>query len=234
MLNVCVSSPKSQCLLIPGNWPDSHAQEASWLIPFLVTQPLPYLLVPKACFHRLCSWACNSFQGVWSVKGIVLPLRSEQDYSFPQKRALVVSWWMNRDLWLHGFSGTLGGPDSAVSIRGRWSKLSALKHLRGFSGPPCRWWGHCGWVGHFTDGPFGSTHILECLAVCICRNSLNLIKKRCISVSVSYNSVNPKPGLGDNLEVWGGEGGAIKRRRRVSPKAYGRFMSIMAKTITIL
>ena len=53
-------------------------------------------------------------------------------------------------------------------------------------------------------------------------------------MSVSYNSVNPKPGLGDNLEVWGGEGGAIKRGRRVSPMAYGRFMSIMAKTITIL
>ena len=103
-----------------------------------MTYSLPYLLVPKTCF-QLCSWACNSFQGVCSVKGLVLPLQSEQDYFFPQQRALAVSWWINRDLWLRGFSGTLGGPDSTVSIRGRWLRLSVFKHLRGFSGPPCRW-----------------------------------------------------------------------------------------------
>ena len=45
---------------------------------------------------------------------------------------------------------------------------------------------------------------------------------------VSYNSMNPKPVLGDNLEVWVGEGGAIKRRH-VSPLAYGRFMLIYGK-----
>ena len=143
---------------------------------------MTYFLIywfPRPVFS-LCSWACNSFEGVCSVKGLVLPLQSEQDYFFPQQKALAVSWWMNRDLWLHGFSGTLGGPDSTVSIRGRWSRLSVFKHLRGFSGPPCRWWGHYRWVGHFTDGPVGSTHILECMTVCICWNSLNSMKKRCI------------------------------------------------------
>ena len=41
--------------------------------------------------------------------------------------------------------------------------------------------------------------------------------------------MNPKPVLGDNLEVWVGEGGAIKGRRHVSPLAYGEFMLIYGK-----
>lgn len=45
------------------------------------------------------------------------------------------------------------------------------------------------WVGHFTGVPVGSTPILECVAVYICQNSLNLLKNRCVSVCVNYNSV---------------------------------------------
>ena len=58
---------------------------------------------------------------------------------------------------------------------------------------------------------------------------IELDEKEMHSVCVSYNSMNPKPVPGDNLKVWGGEGGAIKRRRHMSPVAYGQLMFIYSK-----
>lgn len=42
-----VYSQVSECQQIPGNGQSPKAQEASWLTPFLVTYPFPYLLAPK-------------------------------------------------------------------------------------------------------------------------------------------------------------------------------------------
>ena len=58
---------------------------------------------------------------------------------------------------------------------------------------------------------------------------IELDEKEMHVVCVSYNSMNPKPVPGDNLKVWGGEGGAIKRRRHMSPVAYGQLMFIYSK-----